>query len=85
MALNAGISSPITTIDPGMVSQRRKLNSFHEKRLAEKSHFKNYKMGQEIDKSPKAVGDKRVGSFGNYSIQQSNKKQKVSPGEKSGF
>ena len=62
-----------------MVSERRKLNSVHEKKLEEKSNFKNYKMGQEIDEGlnttkeksdgEKNVGDKRIGSFGDYSIK----------------
>jgi hypothetical protein len=66
-----------------MVSERRKLNSVHEKKLEEKSKFKNYKMGQEIEDSPstggdksveeKNVGDKRLGSFGDYSIQSYKK------------
>jgi hypothetical protein len=51
-----------------MVSERRKLNSVHEKKLEEKSKFKNYKMGQEIDDNSvstggdKSVGDKSVGT-----------------------
>ena len=62
-----------------MVSERRKLNSVHEKKLVEKNNFKNYKMGQEIDEGlnttidksdgEKSVGDKRIGSFGDYSIK----------------
>jgi hypothetical protein len=66
-------------LNQSMVSERRKLNSVHVKKLVEKSNFKNYKMGQEIDESPstsgeksvkdKTAGDKRIGSFGDYSIQ----------------
>jgi hypothetical protein len=58
----------LPNIDPSLVTQRRKLNAVYEKRLTEKNNFKNYKMGLQIDAKPKTCGDKRVGTFGNYSI-----------------
>ena len=73
------IAIPVNlNLNQGLVKQRTRLNAVYEKKLVEKSNFKNYKMGQEIDSHmPLTCGDKRVGSFGNYSIQESNKKQKI--------